>query len=90
MPSRSGLLISLDMPNDFEQILSAALALPPEKRAMLTERLLVSLDGPNQKTIDAAWTEEVEKRLRDLDEGRVEAVDGKLVMQRMRLRYKSK
>jgi len=75
------------MLNNFEEILAAALSLPPEKRAILSDHLLVSLDGPNQKVIDAAWTELAEKRSRDLDEGRVEAIDGELVMQRLRSRY---
>jgi putative addiction module component (TIGR02574 family) len=58
----------------FEEILSAALALPPEMRAMLADRLLESLDGFSQKEIDAAWAEEVERRIRETDEGKVEAI----------------
>jgi len=44
----------------FEEILSAALSLSPVERAMLADHLLLSLDGPNQKEIDAAWAEEAE------------------------------
>jgi putative addiction module component (TIGR02574 family) len=72
----------------FENILSAALELPPETRAMLAEHLLLSLDGPNQKQIDDAWAEEAERRIREIDEGRVEAIDGEVVMQKLRSRYK--
>jgi hypothetical protein len=61
----------------FEEILGAALELPPETRAMLAEHLLLSLDGPNQKQIDDAWAEEAERRMREIDE---------LVMQRIRSR----
>jgi len=64
----------------------AALELPPEMRAMLAEHLLLSLDGPNQKQIDDAWAEEAERRMREIDEGTVEAIDGELVMQRIRSR----
>ena len=70
----------------FEEILSAALELPPEVRAMLAEHLLLSLDGPNQRKIDDAWAEEAERRMREIDEGTVEAIDGELVMQRIRSR----
>ena len=77
------------MSSNFEEILSAALSLPPEQRAALADHLLVSLDGPDQKAIDAAWAEEAERRMRELDEGRVEAVDGELVMERLRSRYKN-
>jgi hypothetical protein len=29
-------------------------------------------NGPNQKQIDAAWAEEIKRRMRDIDEGKVE------------------
>jgi putative addiction module component (TIGR02574 family) len=67
------------MLHDFDQILKAALALPPGARAMLADHLLASLDGPTQKEIDAAWAEEIERRIREIDEGKVELVDGDLV-----------
>jgi putative addiction module component (TIGR02574 family) len=71
----------------FEEILSAALALPPGMRAMLADHLLASLDAPNQKEIDAVLGQkEVERRIRDIDEGRVETIDGELVMQKLRSR----
>ena len=72
----------------FEDILNAALSLPPEARAMLVDRLVRSFDEPNQEEIDAAWAKEAERRSRDLDEGRLEAIDGELVLQRLRSRYK--
>lgn len=85
-------LLEVDVPiprpamSTFEEILSAALALPPGMRAMLADHLLASLDGPNQKEIDAAWAEEVERRIREIDEGKVETIDGELVMQKLRSR----
>lgn len=36
------------MLDTYDEILSAALSLPPYERAMLADRLLESLDGPNQ------------------------------------------
>ena len=76
------------MSNNFEEILNAALSLPPEQREALADHLLDSLDGPEQKAIYAAWAEEAERRMRELDEGIVEAIDGELVMERLRSRYK--
>ena len=76
--------------NGFDDILTAALSLPPEERAILADHLLSSLDSPDQKAIDEAWAEEAERRFRELEEGKVEAIDGELVMQRLRARYKSK
>ena len=80
--------VELRMLSNFEEILRAALALPGEARAMLADRLLESLDGPNQKEIDAAWAEEAERRMREIDEGKVEAIEGELVMQKLRARRK--
>ncbi len=58
------------MLNGFDEILSAALSLPPGARAMLADHLLGSLDSPNQKQIDAAWAPEIERRIREVDEGK--------------------
>jgi putative addiction module component (TIGR02574 family) len=76
------------MLNTFEEIICAALSLPPEERAMLADQLLESLDSPNQEEIDAVWAIEIEKRIREIDEGKVELIDGEAVMQRLRSRYK--
>ena len=73
---------------NFVEILLAALSLPEADRAMLAEHMLDSLTPPNQKEIDAAWAVEAERRIRDIDEGKVETIDGELVMQRLRSRSK--
>ena len=71
---------------DFDEILPAALSLPSALREMLADHLLASLHGPNQKKIDAAWAEEIERRIRDIDEGKVETKDGEQVMRELRER----
>lgn len=76
------------MVSDFDEILRKALALPAETRAMLADRLLESLDGPDQKRIDALWVEEAERRMLKIDEGKIETIDGELVMERLRARHK--
>lgn len=78
------------MLDTYDEILSAALSLPPYERAMLADHLLASLDGPNQKAIDDAWAEDAERRMREIDEGKVEAIDGELVMQGLRSRRKQR
>jgi len=72
----------------FEEILSDALSLSPGERAMLADHLLARLDGPDQKRIDALWAEEAERRLREIDEGKVQLIDGELVMEKLRSRLK--
>lgn len=39
----------------YEEIISAALALPPGARPMLAEHLMESLDADDQQRIDALW-----------------------------------
>lgn len=75
--------------DSFEEIVRAALSLPLDERAMIADRLLVSLVGLSQDEIDASWAGEVERRIREIDEGTVETIDGEMVMQKLRSRYKS-
>ena len=72
----------------YDNLLNAALSLPPEARALLADQLLASLDGENQKEIDAAWGEEAERRIQEIREGKVETIDGELVMKELRSRFK--
>ena len=74
--------------SSYEKIKTAALALPPDARAMLAEDLLESLDAEDQQTIDALWVEEAERRDKEIEEGVVIAIPGEEVMERLRSRYK--
>ncbi|HUT35977.1 MAG TPA: addiction module protein [Planctomycetota bacterium] len=56
------------------RLLDEALALPPEERAELAERLWSSLDAASQRRIDELWAEEVEARLDAYDRGEIEAI----------------
>lgn len=71
-----------------DEILRAALDLPPDARARLAGELLESLDGPEQTEIDTAWAEEIERRIRDIDEGRVKLIPGEEVLAELRSRFK--
>lgn len=68
----------------FEEICCAALALTHEERAELVDRLFFSLDDEEQKAIDSAWTVELERRLKDLKEGRAKLIPGDEVMRSLR------
>jgi putative addiction module component (TIGR02574 family) len=81
-----------------ETVFSAALALPTKKRAELAHRLIESLDGPpptaaEQAEIDAAWAREIERREKEIDEGKAELIPFEDVMaevEQMQKRPKSK
>ena len=52
-------------------VFEAALALPADERVELAERLIHSLDEAEQAAVEAAWNEEIDRRLTALDNGTV-------------------
>jgi putative addiction module component (TIGR02574 family) len=59
------------------QVLEKALALPPDERAELADRLLSSLDTERQRKIDDLWAEEAEDRIGAFERGEIRAVSAK-------------
>ncbi len=56
------------------RVLEDALALSPEERAELADRLISSLDADSQRRIDELWAAEVEARFDEYERGGVEAI----------------
>lgn len=52
-------------------------------RATLAGLLLESLDQPPDPGVEAAWAEEVERRVKELEEGKVKAVPWEEVKKRL-------
>ena len=74
-------------------VLDAALALSEKKRADIAYRLIRSLDGPEptpseQADIDAAWAVEIERRMKEIDEGKAELIPYEDVMAEIRAMLK--
>ena len=63
-----------------EEIIAAALKLPPESKAKLADELLASLDGPEQTEIDDAWAVEAERRIDDYDAGGIKTIPADQVL----------
>jgi putative addiction module component (TIGR02574 family) len=61
------------------------LALPPEDRAALAERLIQSLDSPADDGVEAAWSEEIRRRLERLDSGQAATVPWTEARRRIRV-----
>ncbi len=59
---------------DLAKLLEEAMRLPTEGRAALAARLIESLDSEVDEGAEAQWEEEIGRRVRDLDEGRVGTV----------------
>jgi putative addiction module component (TIGR02574 family) len=56
------------------KLVEEALALPPEERAELVDRLLTSLDVSPDQRIDELWAQEAEDRLDAFEQGEIKAV----------------
>jgi len=50
-----------------------ALQLPPKERAVLAERLIASLDAPDEAKAERLWVEEADRRYREYRRGRIRA-----------------
>lgn len=55
------------------ELSAQAQALPPEDRARLAEELLASLD-PREQEVEAAWDEELRRRIDEVERGAVQPV----------------
>jgi len=60
------------MPTPVELIEAEALKLTPNERADLADKLWLSVHSKEE--VDAAWEEEIARRIDDLEAGRTEAV----------------
>lgn len=63
------------MPSLIDELAQRGLSLAPEDRARLAERLLDSLHLPSQPGIEAAWNEEIERRVDAYRRGEVEVFE---------------
>jgi len=66
-----------------EQILKQALALSPEDRAEVVDRLLASFQTPPDPLLDDLWAREAEDRLDAYDRGELGAVPAEEVFARI-------
>ncbi len=62
------------MNEEVSELLKKALSLPPAARAALAGSLLESLDETVDPGAEAAWQEEIARRIQELDSGKVKPV----------------
>ena len=60
------------------------LSLPCEDRIYLVDRLLESLNAPSREEIDRLWAEEAERRIDEIDSGKIQAIPGEQVFAEIR------
>ena len=75
------------MTPDVSELLKKALELPPEARAALATSLFESLDEElADKGVEAAWSEEVKRRIEEIDSGKVQMIPYEEVRRRLAAR----
>jgi putative addiction module component (TIGR02574 family) len=57
-----------------EELYRAATELSDNERAELAGLLIESLEGQTDDNVEAAWAEEVERRIREVDTGQVKTI----------------
>jgi putative addiction module component (TIGR02574 family) len=66
-----------------EQIMSAALQLPPAEREALADELLLSIGETDRQSIEAAWVAEARRRDADFQAGNTGAKPAEQVISRL-------
>jgi len=72
-----------DMTEETTELLKKALALPERERADLACTLMDSLDAAVDHEVEAAWSEEIARRIRELESGAVKAIPWEEVRRRI-------
>jgi len=73
-----------------EKVAEDALSLPARDRAALTRILIQALDaGPVEDAaeVEAAWQDEVEKRVDEIDSGQAKTIPAEEVFSKLRAKY---
>ncbi len=60
------------------------LSLPSDERLALIDKLISSLNLPTQVDIDRLWAKEAERRIEELDSGKVLGIPGDIVFSELR------
>ena len=69
-----------------EKLLDEIFSLPSDLRVKLIDKILKSLNLPIQKEIDEIWAKEAEKRVSEIESGKVKPVSGDDVFKEIRNR----
>jgi putative addiction module component (TIGR02574 family) len=66
--------VTLEFVSNRKRLLEEALTLPAEERAALAGALIESLDAAVDEDVEAAWSEEIRRRLERVDAGLAKTV----------------
>jgi putative addiction module component (TIGR02574 family) len=69
-------------------VTNQALALPAEERVILAQRVWDSVEHFANSEVEKAWMEEVDRRWREIEEGKVQCLPADQVMKQARERLR--
>jgi putative addiction module component (TIGR02574 family) len=69
-----------------EEILQQLLSLPVETRAAIADKLLESIDPPDERN-QQLWAEEAERRIAAYERGEMNAIPGEEVFAKLRAKF---
>lgn len=78
------------MPQGLKELTEQALRLPPDERVVLAESLLLTIDEKDDLLVDASIMAELERRLQDLRDGKVNGIPAEEAFRRIRETLKSR
>ena len=70
-----------------DRVIEEVLSLPADIRLSLVEKLLISLNLPIDEEVDRLWTEEAERRVSQVEDGKAKLVPGENVFERIRAKH---
>lgn len=66
------------------EVLEKALALSTQDRGLIIDRLIESLDDePAEEGVEAAWSDEIKRRVEEIQSGKVEMIPGEQVLKEL-------
>jgi putative addiction module component (TIGR02574 family) len=75
------------MPTTNDRVIDEALSLPSNVRLSLVEKLLTSLNLPIDEEINRLWSEEAERRVSQIEEGKAKLVPGEEIFAKIRAKH---
>ena len=63
-----------------EMLFEKALKMPPRSRVRLAEKIIESIDDYADPNLEAAWDDEVERRVKEIESGAEEGISADQVM----------
>jgi len=77
------------MGGEARKVLKAALRLPAKERAVVAHSLIKSLDEGVDSDAEAAWAEEITRRVKEIDEGKTKLIPWSKVRRKLYRKLKS-